>query len=167
MNKKIEKALNDQIAMEGNASNYYLAMASWCDQTGFEGSAKFFYNQAEEEREHMMKFFRYVIEAKGNVEVPSIEKPQSNFKSLPNIFEIALKNEGKVTKSIHKMLDMCNQEKDHRTSSFLQWFVTEQLEEENQFQTILDKLKIIGEEGRSLYMLDKELGKKAAITEQE
>lgn len=161
MNKKIEKALNDQIAMEGFASNYYLAMASWCDQTGFEGSAKFFYKQAEEEREHMMKFFHYVIEANGKAEVPSIEKPQLSFKSLPNIFEIALKNEVMVTKSIHKILDICTQEKDYRTSSFLQWFVTEQIEEENQFQVLLDKLKIIGEDGRSLYLIDRELGKKA------
>ena len=167
MNKKIEKALNDQIAMEGSASNYYLAMASWCDQSGFEGCAKFYYNQAGEEREHMMKIFHYVIEAGGKAEAPSIAQPQLNFKSLTDIFEISLKNEIKVTKSIHKILDLCLEQKDHRTTNFLQWFVTEQLEEENQFQTILDKLKIIGEEGRSLYLLDSELGKKAAITEQE
>jgi ferritin len=162
MNKKIEKALNDQVAMEGNASNYYLAMAAWCAQNGFEGAAKFFHNQSEEEREHMMKIFHYIIDAGGRAEVPAIEKPQSNFKSLPSTFDIALKNEVKVTKSIHKILDLSNEQKDHRTSNFLQWFVTEQMEEENQFQTILDKLKIVGDEGRSLYMLDKELGKKAA-----
>jgi ferritin len=165
MNKKIEKALNDQVAMEGNASNYYLAMAAWCAQNGFEGTAKFFHSQSEEEREHMMKIFHYIIDAGGRAEVPAIEKPQSNFKSLPSTFDIALKNEVKVTKSIHKMLDLSNEQKDHRTSNFLQWFVTEQMEEENQFQTILDKLKIIGDDGRSLYMLDKELRKKAVAKE--
>ena len=167
MNKRIEKVLNDQIAMEGNASNYYLAMASWSAQKGFEGTSKFFYNQSNEERGHMMKIFHYVIEAGGRAEAPVIEKPQLDFKSLPNIFEIALKNEIKVSKSIHKILDLCTEQKDHRTSNFLQWFVAEQMEEENQFQIILDKLKIIGDEGRSLYMLDKELGKKVTVMVEE
>lgn len=162
MNKKVEKALNDQVAMEAFASNYYLAMAAWCDLKGFTGTAKFFYNQSEEERDHMMRIFHYLIEARGKAEAPAIERPQLDYKSLPSIFETALKNEIKVTKSIHKILDVCTELRDYRTISFLQWFITEQVEEENQFQTILDKLKIIGEEGRSLYLIDKELGKKAA-----
>jgi len=166
MNKKIEKALNDQVAMEGNASNYYWAMAAWCAQKGFEGTAKFFHKQSEEEREHMMKIFHYIIEAGGRAEVPGIEQPQLDYKSLPNTFDIALKNEVKVTRSIHKILDLCTEQKDYRTVNFLQWFVTEQMEEENQFQIILDKLRIIGEEGRSLYMLDKELGKKATTSKE-
>lgn len=161
MDKKIEKALNDQIAMEGFASNYYLAMAAWCDQTGFEGAAKFFYKQSAEEREHMMKIFHYVIAAGGNAQAPAIEQPPLTFKSLPNLFEIALKNEVNVTKSIHKILEMCTTQKDHRTANFLQWFVTEQMEEENQFQVLLDKVRIIGESGTSLYLIDRELAKKA------
>lgn len=161
MDKKIEKALNDQIAMEGYASNYYLAMASWCDQTGFEGAAKFFYKQSGEEREHMMKIFHYLIEAGGNPQAPAIKQPPLTFKALPDLFEIALKNEVDVTKSIHKILDMCTTQKDYRTANFLQWFVTEQMEEENQFQVLLDKAKILGQGGASLYLIDRELAKKA------
>lgn len=161
LSKSINKALNDQIAMEAFASNAYLAIASWCEQNGFEGTASFFYAQADEERMHMMKIFRFVNEAEGHALSPAVKQPQHDFPNYVNIFETALEHEKKVTQSINKLLKMAFNENDYRTQNLLQWFVDEQLEEENQIQIILDKLNLIGDNGTGLFMLDSELGKKA------
>ena len=167
LSKKMNKALNKQVAMEAHAAAYYLSMASWCDQRGLDGSAAFFYNQSEEEREHMLKIFRYMNEADGKAESPAVEKPQVEFDSFGSLFEIALGHEKKVTASIHEIMKLATTENDYRTVSLLQWFVDEQLEEETQMQTILDKLKLIGENGVGLYMLDSELGQRAAAKGEE
>jgi ferritin len=161
LTEKINKALNDQIAMEAYASAYYLAMASWCEQKGFEGSAAFFYNQAGEERMHMMKIFRYVNEAEGKAISPAVKQPSHDFSSLASLFEIALTHEKKVTESINELVKLATESNDYRTLNLLQWFVDEQLEEENQMQVIIDKLKLIGDNGLGMYMLDSELGQKA------
>lgn len=162
LSSKISDALNKQIAMEAYAANYYLAMASWCDREGYEGSANFFYAQAEEEREHMMKIFHFVNEADGHAIAPEIGQPPKDFPSYADLFKTALGHEQKVTKSIHKLAKLATEEGDFRTINMLQWFVDEQLEEENQMQIIIDKLKLIDGDGTGLYMLDQELGKKAA-----
>jgi ferritin len=165
LSKNINKALNDQIAMEAFASNAYLAIASWCEQKGFEGTANFFYVQADEERIHMMKIFRFVNEAEGHALSPALKQPQHDFPNYISVFETALEHEKKVTKSINKLLKMAVDENDYRTQNLLQWFVDEQLEEENQIQVILDKLNLIGDNGTGLFMLDSELGKKAGVKE--
>ena len=161
LSEKINKALNDQIAMEAQASAYYLAMASWCEQKGFEGSAGFFYKQADEERIHMMKIFRYVNEAEGSAISPAVQQPSHDFSSFASLFEIALGHERKVTESINELVKLATESKDYRTLNLLQWFVDEQLEEENQMQVIIDKLKLIGDNGVGLYMVDSELGQRA------
>lgn len=161
LSEKINEALNGQIAMEAQASAYYLAMASWCEQKGFEGSAGFFYKQADEERLHMMKIFRYVNEAEGNAISPAVKQPSHDFSSFASLFEIALEHEKKVTESINELVKLATDSKDYRTLNLLQWFVNEQLEEENQMQIIIDKLKLIGDNGVGLYMLDSELGQRA------
>ncbi|HQV32864.1 MAG TPA: ferritin [Calditrichia bacterium] len=162
LSEKITTALNQQIAMEAYAANYYLAMASWCDQQGLEGSAGFFYAQAEEEREHMMKIFHFVNDADGKAIAPAIAQPPSDFESLAAICKTALGHEQKVTAAIHAIQKQAMSEGDYRTINLMNWFVDEQLEEENQMQGIMDKLKLIGNDGTGLYMLDKELGAKAA-----
>lgn len=162
LSEQINKALNDQVAMEAQASSYYLAMASWCEQKGFDGSAAFFYKQSEEERIHMMKIFRYVNEAEGHAMSPAVEQPSHDFSSFASLFEIALGHEKKVTKSINDLVKLATESNDYRTLNLLQWFVNEQLEEEKQMQVIIDKLKLIGDNGLGLYMLDGELGKKVA-----
>jgi len=164
LSEQINKALNDQVAMEANASAYYLAMASWCEQKGFEGSAAFFYKQSEEERMHMMKIFRYVNEAEGHAISPAVEQPSHDFSSFASLFEIALGHEKKVTKSINELVKLATDAGDYPTLNLLQWFVDEQLEEEKQMQIIIDKLKLIGDNGLGLYMLDGELGKKATAS---
>ncbi len=159
LSKKIEKSLNEQISKESFASNYYLSMASWCDYAGLPGSKKFLYDHAEREREHMMKLFLYVNDAGGHAVKKELKDPPFQFNSLLEIFEFTLENEKEVTASINTLVDLCLSEKDYSTFNFLQWYVAEQHEEERLFKSILDKIKIIGLDGRGIYWIDKEIGK--------
>ncbi len=158
--EKMEKMLNDQLAKEFFASHYYLSIASWCDSKGYSGTANFFYLQSQEEREHAMKFFHYINELNGYAVMPALEKPPTDFEGYRKIFELSLETERENTKSIHEIVEHALSEKDYSTNNFLQWFVDEQVEEENLFMGILDKIDIIGTEGPGLYMLDKDLGKR-------
>ncbi len=162
LSEKINKALNEQIAKEAFASSAYLAMASWCEQKGYEGATNFFYKQSEEERMHMMKIFHFVNEAEGKAISPAVAQPEHDFPSYRSVFEAALAHEKGVTKSIHELVKLATDQNDFRTLNLLQWFVDEQLEEENQIQTILDKLNLIGDNGVGIFMIDTEVGKKAA-----
>jgi ferritin len=155
--KDLYDALNNQIAMEEYASRSYLALALWADEAGFEGAAAFFYKQTEEEREHMHKFIRFILETGGSPKVTTYPEDLPKAKSFKNLFEIGLKHEKAVTKSIHKMYEMALKEKDYATVNFLNWFVEEQVEEEDQIQKILDKIKLLEEHGGSIYMLDRDL----------
>ncbi len=157
----MQEILNKQIAMEEYASRSYLVLALWAEESGYEGTAKFFYKQTEEERGHMMKFIKFVREAGGSPEVSALGENLNKPKSFKDLFDIALKHEQAVTKSIHGMVDQAWKGKDFATFNFLQWFVGEQVEEEDQFRTILDKIKIIDEHGGSYYMLDSELAMRA------
>ncbi len=161
MLKKIEQLLNAQVEMEGNASQGYLAMACWCAANNLEGSAAFFLKQAEEERMHMLKFVQYIDEAGGKVSIGSVTKPTQNFKNIKDVVQKAYKQEQAVTKSIHQIVEVATAAKDYATNSFLQWFIDEQLEEEEQFRGILDKIELIGLEGRGLYFIDEYLNGKS------
>jgi len=159
LSKKMCEALNGQILKEGYSSNLYLAMASWAEVNGLRGSAAFLYNQAEEENEHMMKLFKYVNEVGGHAIVPELKQPPSTFKSLAQIFESALEHEKFITKSIHKLVEQSLDEKDFATNNFLQWYVSEQVEEEALFNSIMDIIKLAGIDGRGLYLVDHQIGK--------
>ena len=154
---KMKKALNDQTTLESNASNSYLAMASWCEITGYEGSAAFFYVQAEEERLHMLKFIHYLNDIGSSAVIPATKSPTFNFKSLEMIIKTALNNERIVTKAIHKMVEITQKEKDHSTYAFLEWFVNEQVEEEKKFETVLQKFDLIGRDKLAINEIDKVL----------
>lgn len=158
LKKEVENMLNKQISMEEYAERSYLVLALWAEEAGYEGAAKFFYKQTEEEREHMMKIIKFVLEAGGSPVISNYDAKLPAPKNFKNLFEIGLEHEEAVTKSIHNIVDMAWKNKDFATFEFLQWFVEEQVEEEDQFRTILDKLKIIDEHGGSYYMLDRELG---------
>lgn len=160
--KNLLDALNRQIAMEEFASRSYLALALWADEASFEGAAAFFYQQAEEEREHMKKFIRFVLDIGGSPAISTFPEELPKAKSFKNLFEIGLKHERAVTKSIHKIYDMALKDKDYAAVNFLNWFVEEQVEEEGQFNTILDKIKLIDTHGGSIYMFDRELAMRAA-----
>lgn len=159
VSEKIEKALNEQIGLEGYASFYYLAMASWCEDQGLEGCANFMHRQSEEERVHMLKLFHYINEMDGFAITPAIAQPPLKFDSVQEMFKLVYQHEQKVTQSIHSLVALSLEEKDHSTYNFLQWYVEEQREEEALMRTILDKIKLIGGGPQSLYYIDKELDK--------
>ncbi|MBL4754570.1 MAG: ferritin [Flavobacteriales bacterium] len=159
LSKTIEALLNKQIAHEAFASYYYLGMASWCQLKGLDGAATFMYRQSEEERAHMLKLFHYINETGGHAHAPPIAKSPEKFKSVLDVFMLALRQEQANTKCINGIVEICLKEKDYATFNFLQWFVSEQHEEEMVFKGILDKIDIIGMDGKGIYMIDKAIAK--------
>ena len=154
----IEDRLNAQVALEGISSAQYLAMASWSDSRGYKGAASFLYDHAEEEREHMLKLFRYINDVGGRALHPSITDIQQDFSSLREIFETVLAHEMKVSQAIHRLVEYCWANKDVATFNFMQWYVAEQIEEEVTSRKNLELFDVIGESGVGLYMIDKEIG---------
>lgn len=149
--------LNNQIAMEMQASAKYLAMASWCDQRELLNSKSLFYKQAEEEREHAMKIFEFINDNGGASLSPTIDNVTNEFESLRAIYETALEQEIKVTESIFNIFKNARKENDYVTEIFLQWFITEQAEEEDKFRSIIDIFDLM--EGMPLKMIDERLPK--------
>ncbi len=158
---KMKKALNDQVALESAASNSYLAMASWCEVTGYQGSADYFYAQSDEERTHMLKVVHYLNDMGATATISAIKAPSGSFKSLEGILKTALKNEQTVTAAIHKMVEITQKEKDHSTYAFLEWFVNEQVQEETKFETLLQKFDLIGRDKLAINEIDKILAAEA------
>jgi ferritin len=156
---EMEKELNKQVQMEGKSSFYYLAMASWCETKGYLNAADFLYNHFEEEKNHMMKLFRYINEMGGHAVAPDIKDLKTDYESLRDVFEHILEHEIAVTKSINNIIDFCFQVKDFSTLNFLQWYVNEQREEEALARRTLELFDIIGEEGQGLWLIDQEIGK--------
>lgn len=159
LTQETEELLNKQIVMEGASSAHYLSMASWCEMTGYENSARFLYNHSEEERQHMLKLFGYINNAGGHALQPAITEIKHKFNSLREVFELILEQEIKVTISINELADHCFGIKDYTTFNFLQWFVTEQREEEMIARRAIEIFDIIGEEGIGLWTIDQEIGK--------
>ncbi len=149
--------LNDQIKMEAHASASYLAMASWCDQHAFLQSAEFFYKQSLEEREHMMKIFKFVNDCGGNALSPAVNNINHDFSHLEEVFETALEQEIAVSKSIHNIVASARKNNDFPVENFLQWFVEEQLEEEKTLRDILDLFEVMGRDGIALKFLDERI----------
>jgi ferritin len=157
MNSRVEQALNDQVVKENSSSQFYLAMASWSENHGLNGTAKFLYTHSDEERFHMLKLIKFINERGGKALVPGIVQPPVEFENLENVFELLLQHELAVTESINNLVDICLQEKDYTTHNFVQWYVSEQLEEEALARSILDKLKLIGGDKGGMYMFDRDL----------
>lgn len=153
--KKIEEICNVQIEKEGYSSNLYLAMAAWAENHGFSGVAEWLYAQSEEERLHMLKFIEYVNERGGKVIIPSFQKPPVDYESIKVMFNDVLKHEQYISASINEIVALCMEEKDYTTHNWIQWFVSEQIEEEASVQAILDKLNLVGD--KNMYMFDKDI----------
>jgi ferritin len=162
ISKKIEKAINDQIKKEEHSSRLYLAMASWCQKNGYPGAAAFLYKHSDEERMHQLKFVHFLNDRGGYAVLEEIEKPAFKFESLHKLFQEVLKHEQYITASINDINHLCMTEKDYTTANFLQWFITEQIEEENLVNGILDQMTLAGNDKSGLFHIDKELGGKAA-----
>ncbi len=157
VSKEIEQHLNEQLRMEAESSQYYLAMASWAEGKGYSGTAEFLYSHSEEERTHMMKILRYINERGGTAIVPELKKPATEFESLQAIFDDLLRHEEEITNSINELVFRCLELKDYTTHNFLQWYVAEQIEEEALARTILDKLNLIGNDKGGLYLFDRDV----------
>ncbi len=157
ISKKIEKALNHQIEIEAKSSQHYLAMAIWAEVNGYNGVSQFLYEHSDEERMHMLKLVKFINERGGKASVPALDEPTQNFKDLREIFESLNEHEVKVTQEINNVVDICLKEKDYTTHNFMQWYVSEQIEEEALARTILDKLDLIGNDKGGMFLFDKEL----------
>ena len=162
MNDKIYKALNEQIKHEFYSSFLYLSIASYFENVPLDGFTKWFRKQAQEEHQHGMKIYNYVNDRNMQVEIPAIDKAPAKFNSIQEIFEMALAHEKKVTHWIYEIYELAVKEKDHATHVFLQWFITEQVEEEKNAQDNLDQIILIGDNKAGLFVLDQDFDKKAS-----
>lgn len=159
LSEEIEKILNDQIKMEAEASAMYLSMSSWCDRNGYDNSGAYFKKQSDEEREHMLRLFKFVSDMGGRAVSPDVTNIQVEFESFRSVFEQALQQEIAVTQSFNRMADKCQKAKDYVTFTFLQWFLQEQIEEEYVARRALELFEVIGEEGTGRYEIDKRVSK--------
>lgn len=162
MNDKIYKALNEQIKHEFYSSYLYLSMASYFENIPLEGFTKWFRKQAQEEHEHGMKIYNYINDRNLQVDLQGIDKPPVKFKSVEDIFKQALAHEKKVTHWIYEIYELALKEKDHATHVFLQWFITEQVEEEKNAQDNLDQIQLIGDDKAALFVIDQNFAKKVS-----
>ncbi|MBL7916338.1 MAG: putative ferritin-1 [Bacteroidetes bacterium ADurb.Bin397] len=157
ISKKIEALLNQQVELEASSSQYYLAMASWAEIKGYNGVSKFLYTHSDEERTHMLKLINFINERGGHGVVPALKAPPASFKGIQEIFEQILKHEIHVSTEINKLVERCLAEKDYTTHNFLQWYVSEQIEEEALARNVLDKLNLIGNDKGGMYLFDRDL----------
>lgn len=139
------------------SSNFYLAMASWAEENGYAGVSQFLYKHSDEERFHMLKLIKYMNERDGKVIIPAFEMPRSSYDNVKQVFEELYNHEVQVTQSIGELVGVCLEEKDFTTHNFLQWYVSEQLEEEALAKTIMDKIKLMGNDQSAWYHFDRDI----------
>jgi ferritin len=163
MNQTVCAAINDQINSEFTASYAYLAMAAFCERQKFRGAAKWLRLQSEEERQHGMKLFDFVLARDFGVDLTAIPQPSANFESLAAVFEQALDHEVGVTKQINDLYELCFREKAFAEMTELQWFLTEQVEEEQVAREIVAKFRLIKNDPAAILDMDRELGARTTI----
>jgi ferritin len=158
LSAKMQKALNTHLNEEFYSSYLYLSMAAYFEAKNLKGFANWFRIQTQEEHMHGMKFFDFILQKGGKVTLTEITAPKVEWKSISEVFVETLKHEQKITGLINKLVEVSMLEKDFATNNFLQWFVTEQVEEEANVEEIIQKIEMIGDNKSGLYMLDNELG---------
>ena len=163
LSAKMQEALNDQLNAEWYSSYLYVAMKAYFESLGLKGFANWMGVQAKEEWVHGEMFYAQVNDRRGRVLLKEIAAPPTEWKSPLNVFEHTLEHEQIVTGRINKLVDMAAGESDHATNAFLQWFVTEQVEEEANADAILQQLKLIGDNPHALLMLDRELATRVFV----
>ncbi|PAW94835.1 ferritin [Mucilaginibacter sp. MD40] len=159
LSTEVEELLNQQVKKEAMSSSIYLAMASWCNRNGFDYSSEYFFKQAEEERQHQLKFYKYILDMGGNAISPDVTGIKQEYNSFREVFEDALDQEISVTQSIKKIYARCLSEQDYITNEFLNWFLKEQREEEYKARRALELFEVIGEEGTGHWEIDRHVGK--------
>jgi len=154
LSKEVVRLLNEQINKELYAANLYLSMSSWCYENSFDGAGLFLFEHASEESEHARRLVTYLNETDSHLNLKDVKEPQQDFKSLLDVFEKTYEHEQYITKSINSLVEHMLEHKDYSTFNFLQWYVSEQHEEEALFRGIVDKIKLIGDNGNGLYLAD-------------
>ncbi|HOQ04402.1 MAG TPA: ferritin [Anaerohalosphaeraceae bacterium] len=162
ISKAIEKAFNEQLAAETYSAYLYWSMSAALEEMQLPGFAHWMRAQAQEEMTHAMKFYHHIVERGGRVKLGAIAAPPTDWESPLKMFEEVLKHERHVTALIHKLVETAAQEKDYAAGVFLQWFVSEQVEEEAAAELVLAKIKMVQDSKGGLYMLDKEMGQRGA-----
>ncbi len=162
LSKTVQDAINDQIGKEFYSAYIYLQMSAYFQSANLPGFAHWMRLQYQEEMKHGMKLYDYVHEREGLVTLQAIPQPRGDFKSPLDVFEQALAHEREVTALINKLYALTQKENDHPTTIHLQWFVTEQVEEEKNAGAIVEQLKLIGDNKMGMMMLDRQLGARAA-----
>ncbi len=161
LNKRLEDAINEQINFEIESAHIYLAMQAYIGTLALPGFDNWFAVQYQEELAHSQRFMKYMNERGARVEITGFENPRKEYKSLLEVFEVALEHEFEVTRRINEIMSIAHEVKDYATISSMQWFVDEQVEEEDSFQTMIDKIKLVKDAG--LYMLDNEAGQRVFV----
>lgn len=157
ISKKMQDAINDQINAEFYSSYFYLSMSAYCESENYKGFAEWFRLQAEEEKMHGFKLFHYLQERGGRVILKAIDEPPSDFKSIQDTFEQTLEHERKVTSLINNLNKLAIEENDYATQAHLQWFISEQVEEEATAEDILNQIKMVEGKPGNLFYIDRHI----------
>ncbi|MGL4569817.1 MAG: ferritin [Clostridium sp.] len=163
LSENLLKSLNDQVNFEFYSSYTYLAMASYAESVDLSGFANFFRVQAQEELAHAMKFYDYIFQKNGLVELEEVPKPNHKYESIIDVFQKGYEHEQLVTSRIYKLADIASEEREHATMSLLNWFIDEQVEEENNFNSLLKRVRRSEGNPAALYMMDDELAKRVFV----
>ncbi|MDU5109881.1 MAG: ferritin [Clostridium sp.] len=164
LSKKLLEGLNNQINFEFYSSYTYLAMAGYCESIDLSGFANFFRVQAKEELDHAMKLYDYVYQKNGSVVLEQVNKPQGDYDGIIDVFEKGYEHEQLVTRKIYELTDIAYEEREHSTISLLKWFIDEQVEEENNFNSLVKRVRRIEDNPAGLYLMDDELATRVYTT---
>jgi ferritin len=162
LNQAVQDAMNEQVKNELFSAYQYLSMAAYCESENLPGFARWMRTQAQEETVHAMKFYDFILDRSGRVVLGPIDGPLVEFGSPLEVFQSALEHERKVTMMINDLYGLAARENDYASQTFLQWFVTEQVEEEKNAGDVVETLKMIGDGTEALFLLDRELGQRTA-----
>ncbi len=165
MNKKINDAINKQIAAESYSAFLYLSMSAYCESNNLKGMANWLKVQYQEELTHALKFYQFVLDRGGQVELQALDKPTAEFSSAHDVFQKSYEHEQKVTKMIHDLYELAEVEKDYAFQELLHWFIKEQVEEEANSSEIAHNLKRIGDDGNGLLLIDQQLASRQFVDE--
>jgi ferritin len=160
LNKKVEAAMNDQLKEELESAYVYLGMSAYCESQSLPGFAQWLRAQFDEEQQHAFRFYNFIIDRGGKVELKRLDAPPTTYKSVLDVFETALAHEKSVTASINELYDLVAGEKDFASQAWLDWFATEQVEEEKMVGQIVNDLRRVGPDGNGLFMLDRAMGQR-------
>lgn len=159
--QKVQDEVNDQIQAEFQSGWLYLAFAAWFEEHDLDGFGNWMRIQWQEEQEHGMKFYDHILQRGGEVELKDLEKPEVEAESVVDVFEAVLSHEKYITKRIHELYDLAREEGDYPLQTLLNWFIDEQVEEEEMAESILERLKMIKDDSAALYMMDQELASRS------